>query len=209
MATKKANATKATAKKAATKKAAAKKTATIKEGARDRRRDAAPPQPVEGSKLAREIAGLATLTKTQLWKRHKEVFGTESRSCNTKQLVDVIARRLVEQGKAPKATKPSEGDESTTAATTESATKVNAKPKTETGKRDPRTPKVGTVIEREHNGKVHKVKVLDDGFEYAGQKYRSLSGLAKEITGAIWNGWVWFGLVKHPSAAKKGATDAA
>ena len=204
MATKKANAIKASAKKAATKKAAAKKTATIKEGARDRRRDVAPKQPVEGSKLAREIASLAKLTKTQLWKRHKEVLGTESRSCNTKQLVDVIARRLVEQGKAPKVTKPSEGGESTTTATaTESAAKI------ERGKRDPRTPKVGTVIEREHNGKVHKVKVLDDGFEYAGQKYRSLSGLAKEITGAIWNGWVWFGLVKHPSATKTGATDAA
>ena len=203
MATKKAIAIKASAKKTATKKASTKKTSTIKEGARDRRRDAPPPQPVEGSKLAREIAALAKLTKTQLWKRHKEVFGTESRSCNTKQLVDVIARRLVEQGKAPKATKPSESGESAT----ESAAKVRAK--TETSKRDPRTPKVGTVIEREHNGKVHKVKVLEDGFEYAGQKYRSLSGLAKEITGAIWNGWAWFGLVKHPSATKKGATDAA
>ena len=40
------------------------------------------------------------------------------------------------------------------------------------------------------------VTVLDDGFEYDGQVYRSLSAIAKEITGTVWNGPAFFGLRK-------------
>jgi hypothetical protein len=186
-------------KKATTKmKASAKKAASTRAGTRDKRRDAPVQEPAEGTKVAREIASLAKLGKTELWKRHKEVFGHETRSCNTKHLRNVIARRLVELagGKKAKAPKSEESAANGTAATSGS-----------TGVRDPRLPKVGTVLKREHKGKVHEVKVLEDGFEYRGQSYRSLSGLAKEITGAIWNGWVWFGLVTRP-ALKKETADA-
>ena len=93
----------ASKKKASAKNAKGSKTKAAKiessKGARDRRREVPLPAPAEGTKLAREIAKLAKLTKTQLWKRHEEVFGQKSRSCNTKQLVDVIARRLVEESK--------------------------------------------------------------------------------------------------------------
>jgi hypothetical protein len=177
------------------------KTIENTKGARDRRREVPLTKPAEGSKLAREIAALSKLTKTQLWKKHRDIFGTDSRSCNTKQLVDVIARRLVERAneksRAPKAP-PAE----VSLAAPDVATPASA-----SHDRDPRLPEVGTVIAREHKGKVHKVKVLDDGFEYEGKKYRSLSGLAKEITGAIWNGWVWFGIAKRP--AKNEASHAA
>jgi hypothetical protein len=175
-------------------------------GARDRRREVPLPEPKEGSKLAREIAKLAKLTKSQLWKRHEEVFGHEARSSNTKQLVDVIARRLVEQAndKGKKATPAAPDAESTADSASRAAVSI--------APRDPRLPPVGTVLEREHNGYVHKVTVLEDGFEYEGNKHQSLSGLAKLITGAIWNGWVWFGLVKRPESkpeSKKGASHAA
>ena len=50
-------------------------------------------------------------------------------------------------------------------------------------RRDPRLPEPGTVITRTHGGKEHKVKVLADGFEYRRKRHRSLSRVAREITG--------------------------
>ena len=55
-------------------------------------------------------------------------------------------------------------------------------------------PKTGTRYVREHNGKLHEVTVLDDAFEYEGQGYRSLTEIAKAITGTKWSGPVFFGL---------------
>lgn len=55
-------------------------------------------------------------------------------------------------------------------------------------------PKTGTRYVREHNGKLHEVTVLDDGFEYDGESYRSLTEIAKAITGTKWSGPAFFGL---------------
>ena len=53
----------------------------------------------------------------------------------------------------------------------------------------------GTVMVREFNGIDHRVTVLDDGrFEYHGRPYRSLSGVARAITGTNYSGPVFFGL---------------
>jgi Protein of unknown function (DUF2924) len=41
------------------------------------------------------------------------------------------------------------------------------------------------------------VRVLDDGFEYDGRRFSSLSAIAKEITGTKWNGFLFFGLAKE------------
>ncbi len=50
----------------------------------------------------------------------------------------------------------------------------------------------GTKICREHGGVMHQVEVLRDGFEYGGQKFRSLSAIARKITGTRWNGLAFF-----------------
>ena len=55
-------------------------------------------------------------------------------------------------------------------------------------------PKTGTRYVREHNGKLHEVTVLDDGFEYEGENYRSLTEIATAITGTKWSGPAFFGL---------------
>jgi hypothetical protein len=54
-------------------------------------------------------------------------------------------------------------------------------------------PKVGTRYVREYNGKLHEVTVLDAGYEYEGSTYRSLTEIAKVITGAKWSGPAFFG----------------
>jgi hypothetical protein len=55
-------------------------------------------------------------------------------------------------------------------------------------------PIAGTRLIREWQGIEHCVTVRDDGYEYQGRPYQSLSALARIITGTRWNGWVFFGL---------------
>ena len=62
----------------------------------------------------------------------------------------------------------------------------------------PSTPRLksGTHLVRQWRGEVYQVTVLDDGFEYRGTIYASLSRIAREITGARWSGPLFFGLRK-------------
>ena len=55
-------------------------------------------------------------------------------------------------------------------------------------------PIAGTRLVREWQGAEHSVTVRDDGYEYQGRPYKSLSAIARLITGTRWNGWVFFGL---------------
>jgi hypothetical protein len=61
-------------------------------------------------------------------------------------------------------------------------------------------PIAGTRLIREHGGVEHVVTVLRDAFEYRGRTFRSLSAVAREITGTRWNGWTFFGLRGHGAA---------
>jgi hypothetical protein len=58
----------------------------------------------------------------------------------------------------------------------------------------PRKLRPGTRLIRAWKGTTHTVNVLDDGFEWSGQKFRSLSAIAREISGTNWNGFNFFGL---------------
>ena len=55
-------------------------------------------------------------------------------------------------------------------------------------------PIAGTRLIREWQGVEHCVTVRDEGYEYGGRPYQSLSAIARAITGTRWNGWVFFGL---------------
>ena len=66
--------------------------------------------------------------------------------------------------------------------------------------RDPRLPLPGVFLKRQFAGKEVEVKVLVGGFEYQGQKFASLSGVAERITGTRWNGFVFFGLQRRKHA---------
>jgi len=62
------------------------------------------------------------------------------------------------------------------------------------------SPKPGTVLVRDWGGVTHQVKVLEDGFLLRGKRYKSLSVVARVITGSRWSGPLFFGL---KSAAKE------
>jgi hypothetical protein len=57
----------------------------------------------------------------------------------------------------------------------------------------------GTILAREWNGRMHRVTVLNHGFAWNGETYRSLSKIAQAITGTRWNGPRFFGLRDKPS----------
>ena len=151
-----------------------------------------------------ELAALGSMTTAELAARYAEVFGEPSRSRNAAFLRKKVAWRiqeLAEGGLSERAEARIEeladetpagwapGDRPKTAVKTAKATAGGGKA------RDPRIPEPGTVITRTYKGVEHPVTVLDDGgFEHDGTRYRSLSKIAKLITGTNWNGLLFFGL---------------
>ena len=68
--------------------------------------------------------------------------------------------------------------------------------------------KPGAKLIREWHGKVHTVIVVEDGFEWRGRHWRSLSVIAREITGVHWSGPRFFGLQAKAEAAAKVGSEA-
>ena len=69
-------------------------------------------------------------------------------------------------------------------------------------------PKPGSRLIREWGGRTHSVAVSEDGFEWNGKTWRSLSVIAREITGAHWSGPRFFGFTgRSPARAGAPVTD--
>src|SRR5438067_12661130 len=63
--------------------------------------------------------------------------------------------------------------------------------------------KPGTRLIREWQGRTYEVVVLDDGFSWQGTQYRSLSAIARKITGTAWSGPLFFGLKQSRLATRR------
>jgi hypothetical protein len=74
------------------------------------------------------------------------------------------------------------------------ADEVEGKPGRRSMIADSRNPVAGTRLVREWNGTEQTTVVLRDGYEFEGRKYKSLSAIARDITGTRWNGYRFFGL---------------
>ena len=66
--------------------------------------------------------------------------------------------------------------------------------------------KPGTKLVREWHGHAHTVNVLEDGFEYRGERYPSLTRIARRITGVHWSGPRFFGLAKSAGIDGRGTS---
>jgi hypothetical protein len=62
---------------------------------------------------------------------------------------------------------------------------------------DPRLPKPGSTLLRRYKNQDIRVRVLDDGFEYDGRHFDSLTEIARVVTGSAWNGYLFFGLARR------------
>ena len=59
----------------------------------------------------------------------------------------------------------------------------------------------GTKLQRVYKGETFSVTVLESGFEFQGERFKSLTAVAKAVTGKHWNGFHFFGL-RQPRSAK-------
>jgi Protein of unknown function (DUF2924) len=65
-------------------------------------------------------------------------------------------------------------------------------------------PRVGTVLVRDWGGVTHQAKVLEDGILFRSKRYKSLSEVARVITGSRWSGPLFFGLKIRPKEQNHG-----
>jgi hypothetical protein len=144
--------------------------------------------------LAAEIEALRTLSPQELNQRWRALFGSERpRRLSGELLIGALAYRLQEH--ALGGLKP---------ATCRLLRQIagNAAERRRTAALVKTRLKAGAVLIREWHGTAHRVTVLDDGFQYRNQRFRSLSEIARRITGSRWSGPLFFGL---KAAAKERA----
>lgn len=161
--------------------------------------------------VERELAELENMSVGELHERYADIFGEPSRSRHRRYLIRRIAWRLqasAEGGLTERAlqraaelandadvrvTPPRHGAKPLAVHPPGDAAAVRVPVTT-----DPRLPAPGTAITRKYKGRTINVTVLPDGFEYDGQRYRSLSAIAKTITGSHMNGFRFFRLEDAP-----------
>jgi Protein of unknown function (DUF2924) len=133
-----------------------------------------------------QITALKSMPVTGLKARWRELLDTEPPPYNRRFLESRLAYRIQEL--AFGGLKPE-----TVERLAALATGVSGKPAKGARSAQDR-PIAGTRLIRDWQGTEHSVTVRDDGFEYQGCPYKSLSAIARQITGTRWNGWVFFGL---------------
>jgi len=165
--------------------------------------------------MTTQLSKLRKLDLAELQAEYERVFEKSSKSRNRDWLFKVIAKKIQDNEEPESANKPialptliakfeRKPKSRSRNVTKKAAAKKSDGKKTKVkaiGERDSRLPKSGTTLTREWHGKKYLVKVLDSGFEYGGKPYRSLSGVAKQISGQIVNGFLWWGLI--PTEDKK------
>ena len=161
---------------------------------------------------AEQIKQVEGLRGAALREKFREVTGLETRSNNRpyliKRIVHALQAGVQETPEAPTTPVTTGADEVPAPTRTKRAAAARKPKGARTGSkrdRDARIPSPGTVIEREYDGKKIRVKVLDDGFESRGKTYRSLSAIAREVTGTPWNGYLFFHLIPYAKREKPAA----
>jgi len=162
----------------------------------------------------REINTLRSMTVKTLRERYIEVFGEETRSCNKDFLWKRIAWRLQalaegdlsERARLRAVELAEDADLRIRAQSCAFRSQVDASTLRTTSysfqpDNDQRLPMPGAIISREYKGNTIRVMILDKGFEFNGEVYRSLTAIAKSVTGSRWNGFHFFGLQKKRAKA--------
>jgi hypothetical protein len=133
------------------------------------------------------LAALKTMKTPELKAKWRELFDSEPPPFNRRYLESRLAYRIQELaygGLKPETVKRLErlGEELDGGDRKKSRVRADFKPI------------AGTRLIREWQGIGHVVTVTAEGFEWQGRPYKSLSAIARAITGTRWNGWVFFGL---------------
>jgi len=164
----------------------------------------------------KEIMNLTRMTVGELREKYLKVFGEETRSHHKDFLRKRIAWRLqaIAEGDLSERARRRAEELADDADLRIRAPRVRHKSgsaeerdRSVRGKllasRDRRLPL--TLLVREYKGESVVVKVLDKEFEYEGRRYKSLSAIAREVTGTKWNGFLFFGLAGGGAPASRTA----
>lgn len=152
--------------------------------------------------IEKEVAALQQMSTGQLCERYAELYGEPTRTRHRTYLVRKIAWKLqaIAEGDLSERARrraeelahgtelrvmPPKANEVANAAAVATHATVST---------DARLPTPGTAIVRQYKGLALQVLVLPDGFEFEGERYKSLSAVAKKITGSHVNGFRFFGL---------------
>jgi hypothetical protein len=156
------------------------------------------------------IEQLRTLNVIALQKKYLQVFLEKAKSSNKQYLFRRIAWRLqanAEGGLSERACHRAvqiadEADLRTRAPKGFLSAQVSAASTVDhsQAQRDARLPASGSLLTRRLNDRQIVVKVLAEGFEFESRHYRSLSAIAREVTGTRWNGLLFFGLTERRDA---------
>ncbi len=154
------------------------------------------PRRVGGSDdLAHQVASLSALDAETLRQRWKVLFGADpSPNLGRSFLVHALAYRLQEKALG--------GLKHSTRRVLDRVADGTASDEPKRARA--RKAGAGTVLIREWGGVRHRVTVLDDDVVYRGHRYKSLSEVARTITGTHWSGPLFFGLTRRGNEAGRG-----
>jgi hypothetical protein len=158
--------------------------------------------------VGKEISALQKMPNRELRTKYREVFGEDTNANNHAWLIKRIAWRLqaIAEGDLSQRARQKASELARDADLRLSPPKAKLlRPNTERRadtvaiqvKGDDRLPLPGTVITRPYKGTTVQVRVLPHGFEYEGDVYKSLSAVAKQVTGQHVNGYFFFRLGKE------------
>lgn len=163
------------------------------------------------SDVADELATLQRMTTGELCQRYQELFGQPVRTRHKAYLVRKLAWRvqeLAEGGLSERARRRAAelANDADVRLMPPRAARAATEPPTATDTRvvrlappapppaDPRLPSPGTAIVRNYKGRTLRVLVQPDGFEFDGQRYKTLTAVAEHVTGSHLNGFRFFRL---------------
>jgi hypothetical protein len=144
------------------------------------------------------VAALPRMTTGQLAELYLDLFGDETRSRNRRYLIRRLAFALQARDEGSLSDRAARRIDELMALAPPARPIPRGRVRPISPRRDPRLPSPGTLLRRIYRGQQHTVEVVSDGFLYEGTVYRSLSRIAREITGTRWNGFAFFGLAKVP-----------
>ena len=151
--------------------------------------------------VLRQLATLETMTMEQLHEQWRDLYGGEPPRYRRRFLIKRLAYRLQElfygglsEAAKTHLTQVAQGDP---VARVESRIAGNLRNKADI--------LPGTRFVRIWKDRRHEVLAHENGFEYDGRMFRSLSAVAREITGTRWNGKLFFGLKKGDDAGGRHA----
>jgi len=153
--------------------------------------------------VGKELAALEKMTVRDLRGRYAEVFCEATTSRHKQYLIRRILWRLQanEEGclseRARRRAKELAADSDVRmTAPTVKASNPTGETKTATIQvtHDDRLPMPGTILTRHYKGRCIEVRVLPDSFEFEGEVYKSLTAVARKVTGTHWNGYHFFKL---------------